>query len=56
MNRMHAKFRMMVGALMIAAPLALAAQDTSHVADSAAAAATARQLLQQNAAETQEQR
>lgn len=53
MNRMHAKFRSMVGALMLAAPVVLGAQETAHVADSAAAA-VAPQASQQQVAEAQE--
>ena len=51
---MHAKFRSLIGALLVAAPLMLGAQDTTHVADSAAAAATAQQLTQQSTAEAEQ--
>ena len=49
---MHAKLLLVTGALLLAAPV-VGAQDAAHV-DSAAAAATAMQLTQQTAAETQE--
>ena len=55
---MHAKFRLLVGALLVSAPLMLGAQDTvrdtARVADSAAVTTTAQELSQESAAEAQQ--